>query len=394
MNRRFAETVADHASEASLVWLQDYHFGFAPAMIRDSVPTSTTIGQFWHVPWPQPTVFHHCPHGVELLDGLLGNDLLGFHVDRYVENFFDCVDRYLPEAEIHRENGSVRFGGSTTRVISTPMGVDADEHDSESRTVDGSSIDALRDTYDVPSDVALGVGVDRLDYTKGIPERLAAIERLFEQSPAWRGSFTYVQKATPSRTDIDAYTELGECVRYEVDRINDRFATSTWRPIVYTEDFLPREDLHALYRLADLLIVSPLFDGMNLVAQEYVASKVDGTGALLLSEHAGAHETLGDAAYTIDPHRPDLIAATIDSVLSTPPEVRRRRMSTLRERVFDMNLEWWMSRQFDAFEEVDEAKSGRDPRMGSHHPAGGDEPWDHDGDASRVRYGYTGSLER
>ncbi|WP_254768753.1 alpha,alpha-trehalose-phosphate synthase (UDP-forming) [Salinilacihabitans rarus] len=346
-NGRFADAVAEHASPDDAVWLQDYHLGFAPAMIRESVPASTTVAQFWHIPWPSPTTFRGCPAAVELLRGLLGNDLLGFHVDRYVEAFLDCVDRFLPEANVDPGRGTVRYRDHETRVVSTPMGVDAAAHDRQSRAVDPSRWEAIRERYDVPADTAVGLGVDRLDYTKGIPERLAAIERLFERYPDWRGRFTFLQKATPSRTDVPAYRRLGEHVRAEVDRINDRFATDDWRPIVYTEDHLPREELCALYRRADVMVVSPLCDGMNLVAQEFAAASVDGDGALVLSERVGASDTLGEFAYTVDPTAIDPFAETVADALAASEPERRRRMRGLRERVFEFDLGWWMDRQFD-----------------------------------------------
>lgn len=364
VNRQFADAVSEHVTGDAVVWLQDYHLGLAPSMIRERVPSSTTIGQFWHVPWPNPDVFRWCPHGWELLEGLLGNDLLGFHVDRYVAAFLECADRSLPSATVDRARGIVRHDGSVTRVVATPMGVDAAKHDRQCRELDGTRIDRLRERYDVPATAALGVGVDRLDYTKGIPERLAAIERFFERYPAWRGSFTIVQTTTPSRTEIPAYDELGTFVRREVERINDRFATERWRPIVYTEDYLPRSDLCALYRHADVMLVTPLIDGMNLVAQEYVAASVDGTGALLLSEHVGAHDTLGDAAYTVDPDRIDQVATTLETALASAPAERRRRLAELRRRVFEHDLEWWMDSQLAALAETASGRS-RDRRGNS-----------------------------
>ncbi|MFC4987473.1 alpha,alpha-trehalose-phosphate synthase (UDP-forming) [Saliphagus infecundisoli] len=346
VNREFADAIVDHADEESVVWLQDYHLGLAPAMVSEAVPPETTVAQFWHIPWPRAGAFRAVPDGRELLEGLLGNDLLGFHVESYVATFLDCVEEFVPGAAVDRETAIVGHGDGETRVVATPMGVDAESYDERSRAVDRSQWERLKERYDLPTEATVAVGVDRLDYTKGIPERLAAIEELLAEYPRWRGEFTFVQKGTPSRTDIPAYRDLGEQVRSEVARINDRFGTDDWRPIVYTEEFFSQEELCALYRYADAMIVSPLLDGMNLVSQEYVAASVDG-GALVLSERAGATEVLGEDVYTIDPAATDSFAATIDEALSAPEAERTARMDRLREHVFDHDLEWWMDRQFD-----------------------------------------------
>ncbi|WP_226479794.1 alpha,alpha-trehalose-phosphate synthase (UDP-forming) [Natrinema amylolyticum] len=347
VNERFAEAVADHATDDSVIWVQDYHLALAPRMIRESVPAGATVAHFWHIPWPTPELFRHCPAGGRILEGLLGNDLLGFHVERYADQFLHCVDRFLPNATVDRARRTVRYDGQTTRVVATPMGVDAESYDREARSVDPDRLSDLFEEYGIPQGATLGLGLDRLDYSKGIPERLAALERFFERNPGWRGEFTFLQKATPSRTEIDTYEQYGDLVRSEVKRINRRFGTADWQPIVYTEDVLPRKDLCALYRRADVMVVSPLMDGMNLVAQEYVAASVDGDDALLLSERTGAHDRLGSHALTIDPTDTDGFAAQLEHALSMSPYERRRRMNTLRQRVFNGDLESWMETQFD-----------------------------------------------
>ena len=352
VNREFAEAAADRVDDEGVVWLQDYHFGFAPAMIDAAVPDAVTVAQFWHIPWPSPGAFQHCPARDDLLAGLLGNDLLGFHVDRYGEAFLECVDRFLPDANVDWGRRTVRHDGDETRVVATPMGVDAEAYDRACRSIDGDRWERFREAHGIPAGISIGLGVDRLDYTKGIPERLAAVERLLEREPAWRGEFTLVQKSTPSRTAIPAYERHGEYVRDEVERINDRFGTDDWQPIVYTEAYLDHEELCALYRRADVMLVSPLVDGMNLVAQEYVASCVDGDGALLLSAAAGSHALLGESAYTIDPRRRESFAETIETALSASSYERSRRLTDLRERVFDHDLESWMTAQFDELERI------------------------------------------
>ncbi|ELY87133.1 alpha,alpha-trehalose-phosphate synthase (UDP-forming) [Natrinema altunense] len=347
VNERFAEAVADHATDESVVWMQDYHLALAPRMIRNSVPAGATVAHFWHIPWPSPATFRQCPAAGRVLEGVLGNDLIGFHVDQYAEQFLHCVDRFLPTATVDHSHGTVRYDGQTTRVVATPMGVDADAYERDARADDPDRLSDLLEEYGIPQGTTIGLGLDRLDYTKGIPERLAALERLLERNPEWRGAFTFVQKATPSRTDIETYERYGELVRGEVRRINRRFETDGWRPIVYTEDVLSQADICALYRRADVMVVSPLIDGMNLVAQEYVAASVDGDDALVLSDRTGAHERLGSHALTIDPTDIDGFAAQLEHALSMSSYERRRRMNTLRQRVFDGDLESWMATQFD-----------------------------------------------
>ncbi|ELY82624.1 alpha,alpha-trehalose-phosphate synthase (UDP-forming) [Natrinema gari] len=347
VNERFAEAVADHATGESVVWIQDYHLALAPRMIRDSVPAGATVAHFWHIPWPSPATFRQCPAAGRVLEGLLGNDLIGFHVDRYAEQFLHCIDRCLPTAIVDHSHGTVRYDGHTTRVVATPMGVDADAYERDARAGDPDRLSDLFDEYGIPQGTTIGLGLDRLDYTKGIPERLAALERLLERNPDWCGAFTFIQKATPSRTDIETYERYGELVRSEVRRINRRFETDDWQPIVYTEDMLSQADICALYRRADVMVISPLIDGMNLVAQEFVAASVDGDDALVLSDRTGAHERLGSHALTIDPTDTDGFAAQLEHALSMSPYERRRRMNTLRQRVFDDDLESWMATQFD-----------------------------------------------
>ncbi|THE66181.1 trehalose-6-phosphate synthase [Salinadaptatus halalkaliphilus] len=346
VNERFADAVIDHADADSVVWFQDYHFAFAPKLVSEATPRSTTVAQFWHIPWPTPSIFAACPARDQLLTGLLGADLLGFHVDRYVTNFLESVDRFVPAATVDYRQRTVEYDGSKTQVVATPMGVDADSYDREARSAKTDQNPVLED-HDVASETVLGLGVDRLDYSKGILDRLVALERFFERNPAWQGEFTFVQKATPSRTDIPAYERYGKLVREEVERINDRFETDDWQPIVYTEAYLEHETLCGLYRRADVMIVSPLLDGMNLVTQEYVAASVDGTGTVVLSDQAGAHDHLGSHALSIDPTDVEETATQIERALTMAPHERHRRLQTLRTRVFEADLEQWMESQFE-----------------------------------------------
>jgi len=342
------ETVDGH----TVVWFQDYHFGLAPQFVRESVGEEALLSQFWHIPWPEREVFRDSPHGAELLRGLLANDLLGFHVPTYCANFLDCVATMLPEAAVDWKEWSVSLADTDTehktRVRALPMGVDTEGIADYAAAPEEGFWEDFRADYGIPDDQQVAVGIDRLDYTKGIPERLAAIERLLEAHPNWLEAFTYIQKATPSRTEIPEYRELGRRVDRDIERINDRFGTEEWQPIIEIDDYLSEEALYGLCRHSDLAIVSSLADGMNLVAMEYVSAQIDRDGVLLLSDRTGADELLGDAAITIDPTDTKTFASRLDLALSMPDNERRRRMTALRSVVGATNIESWMADVFEA----------------------------------------------
>ena len=348
----------------TLVWFQDYHFGLAPRFVRETLGDEAVLSQFWHIPWPEREVFRDCPHQSDLLDGLLANDLLGFHIPRYCANFLDCVATILPEASVDWSGWTVEYKGHTTRVRAFPMGVDTDGIAEHAAAPEEGFWDRFRADHGIPDDQQVAVGIDRLDYTKGIPERLAAIEQLLATEPNWRGEFTYIQKATPSRTAIPEYRELGRQVDRAIERLNSRFGTDDWKPIIEIDDYLSEEALYGLCRYSDLAIVSPLADGMNLVAMEYVSAQIDHTGVLVLSEHAGAHDLLGDAAITIEPTDTETFADRLDLAASMPDEDRSERMQALRSTVAETDIQSWMADVFastlDAAERT--AESRTDPR--------------------------------
>ncbi len=345
VNERFAEAVVDTSDEGTTVWFQDYHLALAPRRVKEE--RDAFCMQFWHIPWPSWDGFRRLPQRTELLDGLLANDLLGFHLPSYADRFLDCAAGAL-DVTVDRDAREVEYRGETTTLGAFPLGIDAERHHERALTVGEGFWESFRTEHGIGPDQQVAVGVDRLDYTKGIPERLAALERLFERYPEHRGRLTYVQKAAESRTSIPAYRRLGRRVRDEVDRINHRFATERWRPIVHVEGYLDGCELAGLYRHADCALVSPLCDGMNLVALEYVASQVDTPGVLVLSELAGAHELLGEWTVSINPHATERFAEAIDEALGMGAGKRRERMDALRRIVFENDLEGWMDDVFRA----------------------------------------------
>ncbi|WP_135305878.1 alpha,alpha-trehalose-phosphate synthase (UDP-forming) [Haloarcula amylovorans] len=360
VNQRFADTVAERVDEESVVWLQDYHFGLAPSMIRSQTEHDPAIAHFWHIPWPGPDAFRACPHGEEILRGLLGNDLLGFHVDRYCENFLRCVDELIPMATVDVDAGIVHQPDGRLTVRSFPLGVEADRI--QKQATEAASHDRFKefaDEHGIDADGMLALGVDRLDYTKGIPERLQALERLLEEQPNLRESFTYVQVGSESRSEIPAYEQVQAQVAEAVERINDRFGTGGWQPVVYETGYVSNETLYALYREADAALVSPIRDGMNLVAQEYVAAQAEGPGVLVLSEQAGIHDRIGDDVLSVTPQNTDEFASAIHEALTMSDTERERRMTTLRREIQRNDLESWTEAMLDEIAVVDASRNGR-----------------------------------
>jgi len=350
VNETFADALVDAAETRDpAVWFQDYHLGLAPRLVRERLPDAF-LTQFWHVPWPSWETFRSCPQHRELLTGLLANDVLGFHDETYCESFLECVAAAFDDVTIDHEAGEVTYAGHTTRVQSQPLGIDADAHAELAATDEAESFWAsFNDRHALGDQVA--VGVDRLDYTKGILQRLDALEYLWEHTPERRGTLTYVQKGSESRSRIDEYRELQADVQRRVDAINDRFGTDDWTPVVYERCYYGREELAGLYRHADAALVSPLRDGMNLVAKEYVASQLGDHGVLVLSKFAGAVECLGEEALVVNPNDTEAFATAIEAALSMPERTRRRRMRALRRQVHDEDTAAWIDRQFEGVQD-------------------------------------------
>ena len=279
VNARFAEIAEREQGGAELIWVHDYHLMRAPLHLR-RLGIESRIAFFMHIPFPPYDLFRLLPWHRELLNGLLASDLIGFHVGAYSENFLDCVERLLP-SRVDAESGLIEHGERTVQVSHFPLGIDFEAFDSAAR-----SLPARRDQAE-----KIVLGVDRLDYTKGIPERMRAFERLLELHPEHREKVVLLQLAVPSRFQVTEYQDLKSEIDRVVGRVNGRFATETWSPIRYLYRSVSRERLSALYRDADVALVTPLRDGMNLVAKEYVASQVEDPGVLILSRMAGAAET-------------------------------------------------------------------------------------------------------
>jgi len=354
VNEVFADAVVERSEGSPLVWFQDYHLALAPRQVRARGLTSAVLAHFWHIPWPSWDDLRASPEARDLLDGLLANDLVGFHTERYCRNFLDCVSEGL-DATVDWSAGVVTYRGRETYVRSFPLGVDTAAFERRATSNEARRFwESFTDEHGL-AETRVAVGVDRLDYTKGILERLAALERLWERRPRWRGRLTYVQKGSESRTEIEAYRTHQERIEETVADLNERFGTADWQPVVYLTGMLSQEALCGLYRGADLALVSPVQDGMNLVAKEYVAANVDDDGVLLLSELAGASEELEDAL-SIHPYDTDAFAATIEAALTMPDVERRRRMRRMRAYLRANDVYAWVSELFRTVSAIDSTR--------------------------------------
>ena len=340
VNLKFADALLEEMKgvEKPIVLVQDYHFALLPRMIKKKRPEAR-VAIFWHIPWPAPQAFDISPWRRELVDGLLGADLIGFHIQSHCNNFLQTVDRVL-EARVDWEHFSVRRLDHLTLVQPFPISVDL---------TDGRQPDSTPDSYVERSSLLkalgveaafMGVGVDRVDYTKGILERFLAIERFLEKYPRYQGQFTFVQIGAPSRSHLKRYHDLMAEVEAEADRINWRFQTDKWKPIVFLNRQHSHQEIQSYYRAADLCLVTSLHDGMNLVAKEFVAARHDESGVLILSCFTGAAHELLDALQ-INPYDIDQTAEAIRVALDMDPEEKELRMQRMRKTVREHNVYRW-----------------------------------------------------
>jgi trehalose-6-phosphate synthase len=349
-NHRFANAVLEELDrEPGQVWIHDFHLALLPSVIKAERPT-VPVSVFWHIPWPGPDVWRILPERREVLLGLLASDVIVFQTSSHAEAFLQCVQAFLG-AIIPSYRDRVLYKGHETRVTVRPISVDfrmLTEHAGSASVVQAET--ALRQQFGLPMGLRLGLGVDRLDYTKGLLKRLWALDEFFTQFPQWRGKFTFLQIAIPTRTEINAYQLYGDLIRETIAEINERHSAlfvessnggTEWTPIQLQEGRIGFDDLIALYRMADLALVSSVNDGMNLVAKEYVAAQVCETGVLLVSQLAGAAEELPGAS-VINPYETEGLAETIKGALEMPLDERRRRMRQMRSYLAAHDIHAWV----------------------------------------------------
>ncbi len=339
VNEIFAQAVLDEVGDRkAFVFIQDYHLTLLSRLIKTRNPNIITA-QFWHIPWPNREAFRICPWQEEILLGLLGNDLLGFHIRYHCNNFLDTVDRAI-EAKVDWDRYEVTCGGKKTAVRPFPISVDFEEISQEAQKEEvDTEIEKLKNRLGL-KDEMVGAGLDRTDYTKGIPDRLRAFDCFLEKYPAYRGQVVFIQAGVPSRTQLGEYKKLNEEIDGLVEEINRKYSVGRWKPIIYLCEHLPPVTLMALRRMANFFVVSSLHDGMNLVAKEFVASRFDEDGVLILSPFTGAARELTDALL-VNPYATDHFADAIKNALEMPETERRRRMRKMREIVRENNIYKW-----------------------------------------------------
>ena len=343
-NQAFADTASSTSSSGDVFWIQDYHLMLVPGLLR-AKRSRARIGWFCHIPWPPPDTFGILPWREEILEGLLGADVLGFHLPEYAEHFRECVNRFT--ACRVSSDGTIQYRSRKVRTIAAPIGIPVDELQALALDPDvAREVERIKETM---GNRKLLLGVDRLDYTKGIPDRLAAFERLLKKERNARTKYALIQVMVPSRTDVKAYADLKEEIDRMVGDINGRFAETGRVPVHYLYRNLSQRALFAHYRAADVALVTPLRDGMNLVAHEYAAARMDEDGVLVLSEFAGAAKHL-KGAVLVNPYDVESTASTIQRALSMKPAEKKKRMRALRSAVMSLDVHRWADEYVSALE--------------------------------------------
>jgi alpha,alpha-trehalose-phosphate synthase [UDP-forming] len=338
VNQKFADKILEELPVTpAFVFIQDYHFTLLPKMIKEKRP-DVTVAMFWHIPWPNPEVFAICPFYKEIIDGMLGCDLLGFHVQYHCNNFLDTVNR-LTESRVDTEKFSVVKGGKETFIKAFPISIDPAYYMEKEGTNYKKQVEIIKEEFKL-SGKTVAVGVDRIDYTKGILERINAIDVYLEKNPEQKGKFVFIQIGAPSRTHIKSYHDLISDIDASVDKINWKYGDLDWKPVIYTKRHLSIAEIIPYYKLADICIVSSLHDGMNLVAKEYIAAKEDLKGVLLLSSFTGAIRELTDAI-AINPYAASEFAGAIKMAVDMPEDEKIRRMGNMRALIAENNVYKW-----------------------------------------------------
>jgi len=339
VNRKFADTVvAEARNERPIVLVQDYHFALLPRMIRERLPEAIII-TFWHIPWPNSEVFSICPWREKILEGLLGSSIVGFHTQFHCNNFIDSVDRFL-ESRIEREDSAISYGGQISLVHAYPISIEWEPARQAQLPDVAECRRHVREKFGLADDVRLCVGVERLDYTKGILDRFTALDELLRLHPEWIGKVAFLQITAPSRGTLPAYQQLhDECLRQAED-LNRRYGRDGYTPVLMVTEHHSQEQVYEIYRAADVCMVTSLHDGMNLVAKEFVAARDDEQGVLLLSMFAGASKELLEALI-VNPYDATMMGDALLQALTMSPDEQRQRMQRMREVVRDNNVYRW-----------------------------------------------------
>src|SRR3989338_7530502 len=342
VNKKFSEVVLSEVkSKDPIILIQDYHLALLPMLIRDKLPDAIII-TFWHIPWPNPEAFGICPWKEEILEGLLGSTIVGFHIQFHCNNFIETIDRFL-ECRIDKEHSTISFLEKMTAVKAYPISIEWPPHWLDLQKSFNECSSKIRSINGLSEKILVGLGIERLDYTKGIIERFLAIEKLLEQYPQWIGKFSFIQIAAPSRSRIETYRQLQEEVMNVSERINKKFSTSQTPPIILKIEHHEPTQIFEYYRGSDLCFVSSLHDGMNLVAKEFISARNDEQGVLILSHFTGASRELPEAII-VNPYDIDQCAYALHTALSMHPFEQRERMRSMRNYVQEHNVFRWAGR--------------------------------------------------
>ncbi len=339
INERFADAVAKEATqEDPVILVQDYHFALLPRMIRDRLPKATII-TFWHIPWPNSETFSICPWREQIIDGLLGSTILGFHTQFHCNNFLEAADRFI-ESRIDREKVSVTRRGLETLVRPYPISIEWPPAALAAQAPVEECRRRVRERYGLPENTVLLAGIERFDYTKGILDRMLAVDDLLTRNPSWRGRLVFVQAAAPTRGRLTNYSDLQSEGLNLANDINERHGSENYKPILLVVRHHSPDEVYELFRAADACVVSSLHDGMNLVAKEFVASRDDEQGVLLLSSFAGASRELSEALI-VNPYDTSAMAEALERAITMPEREQRERMRLMRELIRERNVYRW-----------------------------------------------------
>jgi trehalose 6-phosphate synthase/phosphatase len=337
VNKKFAENILAEIGKDDLIWVHDYHLSLVPYFVKQKAPKAK-IAFFWHIPWPPWEIYCTLPWRNELLEGMLSADFVAFHTASYVKNFINCAER-LTGAKINRRKKMISYKKHTTKIKHFALGVSYSEYHRKANTPGLlKKAEKLKKLY---KHKKLILGIDRLDYTKGILQRIKAFELFLEENPKYREKVVFVQIASPSRSKIEEYIGMKKEIDETVGRINGKYRNETWTPVMYFYKEIPQTSLLAYYRISDIGLLTPLRDGMNLIAKEYIASNNENT-VLILSEFAGASEELTNALM-VNPYDLHSISGAIKTAVEMPPDEKKRRFQSMKKKVQEHDSEWWYS---------------------------------------------------
>lgn len=339
VNKKFAENVIEEVKPGDRIWIHDYQLALVPKMIRDELPNAK-IALFWHIPWPPWETFGIIPSKQELVEGMLGADFIGFHTSWLVHNFLDTV--YKLGGAASRGDNRARLNSNSAIVKDIPLGIDTNFFNKSQEQMEKA--EQLKQDFNCSK---LVLSVDRLDYTKGIDRRMEAISTFFDKYPQYKGEVSFIERVSPSRSRVQEYKNMREKIERMIGQINGKLRGERWVPIRYFYQHLPQEELIPYYLSADIGLLTPLIDGMNLVAKEYVASREKGT--LILSEFAGAAETLTEAIQ-VNPYNPEGVADALHQAISTPEDEQEKKFAKMKNKLNQMDIHWWRDRFLDEWD--------------------------------------------